>query len=171
VRLFGVVIIDRAREDRARMVNREEQRLVEQLVVHATVESFDEPVRHCLARRDIVPSARVLPDHVSTTFEVGSVQSPLTTMLAAPRSAIRSPSSRTTRRPEIDVSSSHTDIFNTSRWNPYREFIAGMNAQERGELRRMIVTTAAEVMRDCDDPEMRADMFDVLRQLEVIHYV
>lgn len=36
-------------------------------------------------------------------------------------------------------------------------------------MRRMIVTTAAELMRDCDDPEIRADMFDVLRQLKVIH--
>ena len=91
-------------------------------------------------------------------------------MLAAPRWAIRSPSSRTTRLPEIDVSSSHTCIFNTSRWSPYREFIAGINAQGRGELRRMIVPTAAEVMRDCDDPEIRADMFDVLRQPKVVHH-
>lgn len=68
------------------------------------------------------------------------------------------------------MSRSHTDIFNTSRGNPYREFIAGMDAKECGELRRMIVTTAAEVMRDCDAPEIRADMFDVLRQLEVIHH-
>ncbi len=63
----------------------------------------------------------------------------------------------------------HNDIFRTKRWDPYREAIAGMNDQERGELRRMIVTTAAEVMRDCDDPEIRADMFDVLRQLKVTY--
>ncbi|UZK70064.1 hypothetical protein OKW76_03145 [Sphingomonas sp. S1-29] len=65
---------------------------------------------------------------------------------------------------------SHNDIFRTKRWHPFRDFIAGMNDQERGELRRIVVTTAAEVMRDCDDPEIRADMFDVLRQLKVIHH-
>jgi len=65
---------------------------------------------------------------------------------------------------------SHNDIFRTGRWHPFRDYIAGMNDQERGELRRIVVTTAAEVMRDCDDPEIRADMFDVLRQLKVIHH-
>ena len=64
---------------------------------------------------------------------------------------------------------SHNDILRTGRWTPFRDFIAGMNDQERGELRRMIVTTAAEVMRDCDDPEIRADMFDVLRKLKVTY--
>ena len=44
-----------------------------------------------------------------------------------------------------------------------------MDGQERGELRRMVVTTAAEVMRDSDDPEIRADMFHVLRQLKVTY--
>lgn len=65
---------------------------------------------------------------------------------------------------------SHNDIFRTARWTPFRDFIAGMNDQERGELRRIIVTTAAEVMRDCDDPEIRADMFDVLCKLKVVHH-
>lgn len=64
---------------------------------------------------------------------------------------------------------SHNDIFRTGRWEPFRAFIAGMNDQQRGELRRMIVTTAAEVMRDCDDPEIRADMFNILRQLKVTY--
>lgn len=64
---------------------------------------------------------------------------------------------------------SHSDILNTGRWKPFASFIAGMNDQERGELRRIIVTTAAEVMRDCDDPKIRADMFNVLRQLKVIY--
>jgi hypothetical protein len=64
---------------------------------------------------------------------------------------------------------SHNDILRTGRWTPYRDFIAGMTDQERGELRRIVVTTAAEVMRDCDDPEIRADMFHVLRQLKVTY--
>ncbi len=64
---------------------------------------------------------------------------------------------------------SHRDIFRTARFDPFRAFIAGMNDQERGELRRIVITTAAEVMRDCDDPEIRADMFNVLRQLKVTY--
>jgi hypothetical protein len=63
-------------------------------------------------------------------------------------------------RPIYVVPLNHNDIFRTKRWTPYREFIEGMNDQERGKLRRIVVTTAAEVMRDCDDPEIRADMFD-----------
>ena len=64
---------------------------------------------------------------------------------------------------------SHNDIFRTGRWTPFRDYIAGMSDQERGELRRIIVTTACSVMRDCDDPEIRADMFNVLRQLKVTY--
>lgn len=67
------------------------------------------------------------------------------------------------------VSLSHNDIFRTERWTPFAKFIAGMDDQERGELRRIVVTTAAEVMRDCDDPRIRADMFNVLRQLKVTY--
>ena len=55
MRLLGAVIIDPARGDRAHMAKPEEQRLVERLIVHATVESFYEPVRRWLARRNIVP--------------------------------------------------------------------------------------------------------------------
>ncbi|UUR08236.1 hypothetical protein [Sphingomonas glaciei] len=40
--------------------------------------------------------------------------------------------------------------------------------QERGELRRMIVARLAEVMRDCDDPDLRADAYDQLLELKVI---
>jgi len=72
-------------------------------------------------------------------------------------------------RPLYVVPLNHSDILNTDRWTPYRDFIAGMNDQERGELRRIVVTTCCEVMRDCDDPEIRADMFDVLRKLKVTY--
>lgn len=65
-------------------------------------------------------------------------------------------------RPVYVVPLNHNDIFRTKRWDPYREAIACMGHQERRELRRMIVTTAAEVMRDSDNPEIRADMFDIL---------
>lgn len=35
-------------------------------------------------------------------------------------------------------------------------------------MRQHVVTTCCEVKRDCDDPEIPADMFNVLRQLKVI---
>lgn len=65
---------------------------------------------------------------------------------------------------------SYSDIRNTARFAPICEAVASMNDQERGAMRKVVVTTAAEVMRDCDDPETRAEMFDVLRQLKVINH-
>jgi hypothetical protein len=52
--------------------------------------------------------------------------------------------------PVYVVPLNHNDIFRTKRWTPYREFIANMNDQERGELRQIIVTSAAELMRDSE---------------------
>lgn len=65
---------------------------------------------------------------------------------------------------------SYSDIRNTGRFKPICDAVAGMTDQERGEMRQIVVTTAAEVMRDSDDPAIRSDMFHVLRQLKVIHY-
>lgn len=73
-------------------------------------------------------------------------------------------------KPIYVVPLSHNDIFHTGRWTPFRDFIAAMNDQERGEMRQLVVTTAAEVMRDSDDPAIRADMFKVLRQMKVIRH-
>jgi hypothetical protein len=64
---------------------------------------------------------------------------------------------------------SHRDILLTGRFDPMRVAIQRMDDQERGEKRRGVVTTCCEVMRDCDDPEVRADMFDVLRKLKVTY--
>lgn len=65
---------------------------------------------------------------------------------------------------------SYSDIRNTGRFKPICDAVASMTDQERGAMRQVVVATAAEVMRDCDNPEIRADMFDVLRQLKVIRY-
>ena len=73
-------------------------------------------------------------------------------------------------RPLYVVPVSHADILNTERWTPYRNFIASMNDQERGELRRIVVTTCCEIMRDCDDWHVRAEAHDILTQLKVIHH-
>jgi hypothetical protein len=61
------------------------------------------------------------------------------------------------------------DMREPSRFQPICDAVASMTDQQRGEMRRVVVTTCCEVMRDCDDPEIRADMFDVLRQLKVTY--
>lgn len=45
---------------------------------------------------------------------------------------------------------------------------AGMTDQERGELRRLVVTTCAEVMRDCDEFEVREAAYAVLAKTGVV---
>jgi hypothetical protein len=65
---------------------------------------------------------------------------------------------------------SYSDIRNTGRFTPIADAVASMDDQQRGAMRQTVVTTACSVMRDCDDPEIRADMFDVLRQLKVIRH-
>lgn len=44
----------------------------------------------------------------------------------------------------------------------------GMNDQQRGEMRQLAIATCASVMRDCDDPKLRADCYDILVQLRVV---
>lgn len=43
-----------------------------------------------------------------------------------------------------------------------------MTDQERGELRQLVVKACAEVLRDCDDHDVRADAYDVLVKMKVI---
>ena len=73
-------------------------------------------------------------------------------------------------RPIYVVPLNHSDIFNTSRWTPYRDCVANMSDQQWGELRRVIVATCCEIMRDCDEWEVRADAYDILSKLKVIRH-
>ena len=52
---FGVVVVDPSRDQIAGMGEVAEQRLIQELVPHPTVEAFDETVLHGLAGRDLVP--------------------------------------------------------------------------------------------------------------------
>ena len=61
------------------------------------------------------------------------------------------------------------DMLAPGRFLPICDAVAAMTDQERGAMRQVVVTTCATVMRDCDDPTIRAECFDVLRQLKVIH--
>lgn len=45
---------------------------------------------------------------------------------------------------------------------------ASMTGQERGELRRLVVTTCATVMRDCDEVDVREEAFCVLAKMGVV---
>lgn len=46
----------------------------------------------------------------------------------------------------------------------------GMTSQERGELRRLVVTTCCELMRDSADEDIRKQAFALLAQLKVIDH-
>ena len=65
----------------------------------------------------------------------------------------------------------HDDILHTDRWNPFADLLATLNDQERGALRQLAVTTCCDLMRDCDDREVRAEAYDILTQLKGIHHV
>lgn len=65
---------------------------------------------------------------------------------------------------------SQNDILRTKRWTPYAAMLANLNDQERGQLRRDVVNSMCEIMRDCDDWEVRAGAHDILTQLKVIHH-
>jgi hypothetical protein len=57
------------------------------------------------------------------------------------------------------------DLIGTER---VKQAIANLTDHDRGELRRIVVAALAEVMRDCDDPEVRADAYDLLLDMKVI---
>jgi len=64
----------------------------------------------------------------------------------------------------------YSDIRNTERFMPICEAVASMTDQERGAMRRDVVNSMCEVLRDCDDWQVRADCYDILTQLKVIHH-
>jgi hypothetical protein len=47
--------------------------------------------------------------------------------------------------------------------------LRGMNDQQRGEMRQVVIATCASVMRDCDDRQLRAECFDILVKLRVVN--
>jgi hypothetical protein len=50
-----VVVADPGADLRARVIEAEEQRFVQKLIAHASVETFAEAILHRLARRDVMP--------------------------------------------------------------------------------------------------------------------
>ncbi|MES3098947.1 hypothetical protein [Sphingomonas faeni] len=45
---------------------------------------------------------------------------------------------------------------------------ANLTDHQRGELRRDVAGMLARIMRDCDDPVVRADAHEVLVQLRIV---
>lgn len=71
----------------------------------------------------------------------------------------------------------HRDILCSSRFDPMHAAIQRMADQERGEMRRDVINSRrdvinsmCEVLRDCDDWQVRANAHDILTQLKVIHH-
>ena len=46
--------------------------------------------------------------------------------------------------------------------------VANLTDHERGELRRLVAAAMAEVMRDCDNFDVRSDAYKVLIEMKVI---
>jgi hypothetical protein len=46
--------------------------------------------------------------------------------------------------------------------------LMGMSDQERGELRQWAIKACVEILRDCDDPAVRAEAYDALVQMKVV---
>lgn len=63
---------------------------------------------------------------------------------------------------------SQNDVLRTGRWTRYAEAIANMNDQQWSEVRQIVIDTCASVMKDCDDPKLRAECYDMLVALGVV---
>lgn len=69
------------------------------------------------------------------------------------------------RFPLYVVPLSAADVMRTER---VRRAVSRLTDQERGELRRVVVATLAEVMRDCADPVVRSEAYELLLDMKVI---
>jgi hypothetical protein len=63
---------------------------------------------------------------------------------------------------------SHRDILQPNRFAPYRKFLANMNEDDRMEVRQLVVDSCATIMRDSNTPALRANAFNMLKQLGVV---
>lgn len=71
-------------------------------------------------------------------------------------------------RPIYILPLSHNDIFRTGRFKPYRELLKNLTDQEWGEMRQFLIDNCADLMRDEDDPAIRATAYRQLIQLQAV---
>lgn len=57
------------------------------------------------------------------------------------------------------------DVLRTER---ARQGVANMTGQQLGELRREVVATLAQILRDSNDPAVRAEAYGVLEDMKVV---
>lgn len=62
----------------------------------------------------------------------------------------------------------HRDILETSRFDPYRKFLASLPESEGSEVRQMLVDAWVAIMRDCDNIAVRAEAVGFLQALGVV---
>lgn len=58
------------------------------------------------------------------------------------------------------------DVFRTEYM---KRAVSRLTDHDRGELQRIAITTLAAVMRDCDDTTVRAEAFEILTEMGVVH--
>ena len=71
-------------------------------------------------------------------------------------------------RPIYILPLSFNDIFRTGRFKPYRELLQHLTEQEWGEIRQYLIGNCVELMRDGDEPTMRANAINVLISLKAL---
>lgn len=71
-------------------------------------------------------------------------------------------------RPIYILPLSHNDIFRTKRFDPYLKLLANLTDQEWGEMRLFLIDNCVELMRDDDDPAIRATAYDLLVELQAV---
>lgn len=71
-------------------------------------------------------------------------------------------------RPIYILPLSHNDIFRTSRFEPYRKLLQNLTDLEWGALRQVLIDNCADLMKDDDDPAVRATAYKQLVQLQAV---
>lgn len=65
----------------------------------------------------------------------------------------------------------HRDILDTIRVGRYPKIFASLGEPERREMHQLLVDACVAIMRDCDDPAVRAEAYQHLQALGVVSSV
>lgn len=73
--------------------------------------------------------------------------------------------------PIIVLPLNHLDILHTIRAGRYPKVFANLAEAEQRELQHLLVDACVAIMRDCDDPDVRAEAYQHLQALGVVSSV